>query len=105
IAGSQQAHRIGLGALGRAPHMTSRRSNRALLTTRRWTAGVLLDTSLTAGGWGLPLADAYASNQSATVAAATTSQTGTSTSTDSPASTSPSDTSHSPGVRHTVSLT
>ena len=47
--------------------MTSRRSNRALSTTRRWTAGVLLATTLTAGGLGLHLADAYASNQSATV--------------------------------------
>jgi len=53
--------------------MTSRRSNRALSTTRRWTAGVLLATTLTAGGLGLHLADAYASSQSGTVAASTTS--------------------------------
>ena len=41
--------------------MTSRRTNRALSTTRRWTAGVLLATTLAAGGLGLHLADAYAS--------------------------------------------
>ena len=63
--------------------MTSRRTNRALSTTRRWTAGVLLATTLTAGGLGLHLADAYASSQTGTVAAPTTSGSGTSSTTSS----------------------
>ncbi len=58
--------------------MTSRRANRALSTTRRWTAGVLLATTLTAGGLGLHLADAYASSQTGTVATSTASGAGTS---------------------------
>lgn len=68
--------------------MTTRRSNRALSTTRRWTAGVLLATTLAAGGLGLHLADAYASNQSATVAASSTTGSGTTSSSDTSSSTS-----------------
>lgn len=59
--------------------MTTRRSNPALTATRRWTAGVLLATTLAAGGLGVHLADAYA-NQSSTVAVSTTSGSGTTSS-------------------------
>ncbi len=81
--------------------MTSRRTNRALSTTRRWTAGVLLATTLTAGGLGLHLADAYASSQTGTVAAPTTSGSGTSSTTSSSSST---DTSSSSGFSSTGSV-
>ena len=60
--------------------MTSRRTNRALSTTRRWTAGVLLATTLAAGGLGLHLADAYASTGTTTSASAATSTTSDTTS-------------------------
>ena len=49
--------------------MTSRPSNRALSTTRRWTAGVLLASTLAVGGLGLHLADSYAASVSSTVVA------------------------------------
>ena len=49
--------------------MTSRHSNRALSTTRRWTAGVLLASTLAVGGLGLHLADSYAASVSSTVVA------------------------------------
>ncbi len=78
--------------------MTSRRANRALSTTRRWTAGVLLATTLTAGGLGIHLADAYAGSQSGTVAVSTASGTGTSS------TTSSSDTSSSSGFSSTGSV-
>ena len=77
--------------------MTSRRTNRALSTTRRWTAGVLLAMTLTAGGLGLHLADAYASSQTGTVDASTTNGSGTS-------STSSTDTSSSSGFSSTGSV-
>ncbi len=51
--------------------MTTRRTNQALSTTRRWTAGALLASTLAVGGLGLHLADAYAATQSGTVVAAT----------------------------------
>jgi hypothetical protein len=47
--------------------VTTRRTTGALTTTRRWSAGVLLAMTLAAGGLGVRLADAYAS-QSGTVA-------------------------------------
>ena len=50
--------------------MTTRHSNRALSTTRRWTAGVLLASTLAVGGLGLHLADSYAATSSSTVVAA-----------------------------------
>ena len=64
--------------------MTSRRTNRALSTTRRWTAGVLLAPTLAAGGLGLHLVDAYASTSGTTSSSATTTTTsGTTSSTSS----------------------
>jgi len=59
--------------------MTRRPTNRAMTTTRRWTAGVLLATTLAVGGLGVHHADAYAS-QSGTVAVSTTSGSGTTSS-------------------------
>lgn len=61
--------------------MTTRRTNRALSATRRWTAGALLASTLAVGGLGLHLADAYATVQSGTVVAATTSTPSTPSST------------------------
>ena len=59
--------------------MTTRRTNRAMTATRRWTAGVLLATTLAVGGLGVHLADTYAS-QPGTVAVSMTSGSGTTSS-------------------------
>ena len=64
--------------------MSTRRTNRALVTTRRWTAGVLLAGALTAGGVGVHLAQSYAAPTTVAVGSSTT----TSSDTSSDASTS-----------------
>ncbi len=75
--------------------MTTRRTNRAISTTRRWTAGALLASTLAVGGLGLHLADAYAATPSTTAptATATPSTTTTTSSTTSSPSSSSSSTS------------
>ena len=83
--------------------MMTRRQNPVLSTTRRWTAGVLLASTLAVGGLGLHLADSYAATSSSTVVASgstdpattgttgasgTTGATGTSATSSSPAGSS-----------------
>lgn len=51
--------------------MTTPRPNRALETTRRWTAGAMLASTLAAGGIGAHLAWAYASTGTSSTAAGT----------------------------------
>ena len=76
--------------------MSTRRTNRALSTTRRWTAGALLASTLAVGGIGLHLADAYA---------ATPSSTPTPSSSSSPTSSPPTTSSSSTALGSSASTT
>src|SRR4051794_28299709 len=89
--------------------MTTRRKNRAISTTRRWTAGALLASTLAVGGLGLHLADAYAATQSGTViavaaASPTTTATTATTATPSTTPTTPSSTSTTSSTSSSTSL-